>query len=193
MRELFRLIAAPSELRRLFDFRPKMTILGSRAQMCVNERIQALGGTATDHACRQAMAARACAHALQAEPWTKQGRDPWASGSANNAGCLPHEPVDIEDLLTIARGGQGGAAEGEEGGRASASASRRRTLPEKGPCAFLVARAAMPRAEILFVPYNYLLDSSLRGQLKINWENAVLLFDEARPLSHDRLSRLQYS
>lgn len=34
-------------------------------------------------------------------------------------------------------------------------------------------------AEIVFMPYNYLVDVKTRGGLGIAWHNAVLIFDEA--------------
>lgn len=34
-------------------------------------------------------------------------------------------------------------------------------------------------ADILFMPYNYLMDPKFRGGLGINWEKAVIVFDEA--------------
>jgi regulator of telomere elongation helicase 1 len=34
-------------------------------------------------------------------------------------------------------------------------------------------------AEIVFLPYNYLLDAKTRGGLGIAWQNAILIFDEA--------------
>ena len=34
-------------------------------------------------------------------------------------------------------------------------------------------------ADIVFMPYNYLIDAKTRGGLGIQWANAVLIFDEA--------------
>jgi regulator of telomere elongation helicase 1 len=34
-------------------------------------------------------------------------------------------------------------------------------------------------AELIFTPYNYLVDKKTRSGLGISWENAVLIFDEA--------------
>ncbi len=37
-------------------------------------------------------------------------------------------------------------------------------------------------AEIILLPYNYLVDSSIRATLKIEWNNAIVIFDEAHNL-----------
>ncbi|GAQ79984.1 Helicase [Klebsormidium nitens] len=68
------------------------------------------------------------------------------------------EPLDIEDLVTIGR--------------------------EIGPCPYYLSRELMAAgAEILFMPYNYLIDKKHRETLKgVNWANTVLIFDEAHNL-----------
>lgn len=40
-------------------------------------------------------------------------------------------------------------------------------------------RGMASTADIVFMPYNYLIDSKTRGGLGIQWQNAVLIFDEA--------------
>jgi hypothetical protein len=68
------------------------------------------------------------------------------------------EPLDIEDLVTIGR--------------------------EIGPCPYYLSRELMAAgAEILFMPYNYLIDKKHRETLKgVSWANTVLIFDEAHNL-----------
>lgn len=34
-------------------------------------------------------------------------------------------------------------------------------------------------ADIIFLPYNYLIDAKTRAGLGIQWDSAVLIFDEA--------------
>ena len=41
-------------------------------------------------------------------------------------------------------------------------------------------------AEIVFMPYNYLVDTASRRQLASLWPNAVVIFDEAHNL-HDKV------
>lgn len=47
-------------------------------------------------------------------------------------------------------------------------------------CPYFLSRDLAGTADILFMPYNYLVDSSSRSQLSnINWTNAVIIVDEA--------------
>lgn len=52
-----------------------------------------------------------------------------------------------------------------------------------GPCPYLLSKEMAASADIVFMPYNYLVDAKNRmGLGKITWENAVLIFDEAHNL-----------
>ncbi|KAK9810499.1 hypothetical protein WJX72_011819 [[Myrmecia] bisecta] len=67
------------------------------------------------------------------------------------------EPLDIEDLVRLGQ--------------------------VQGPCPFYLAREMANTAEILFMPYNYLIDTKTRiGLQMVKWENSVLIFDEAHNL-----------
>ena len=46
-------------------------------------------------------------------------------------------------------------------------------------CPYYMSRHLSATAELLFMPYNYLIDPHTRGGLSINWNNAILIFDEA--------------
>jgi Fanconi anemia group J protein len=46
-------------------------------------------------------------------------------------------------------------------------------------CPFYATRALLDEAEIVFCPYNYLISSLIRQQLRINLQSSVLIFDEA--------------
>jgi len=51
-------------------------------------------------------------------------------------------------------------------------------------CPFYLTRNDLAAAEIVFLPYNYLLDPDTRTNTlsEINWSNAVVIFDEAHNL-----------
>ena len=69
------------------------------------------------------------------------------------------DPVDIEDLVHVGqRGKVGGGC---------------------GPCPYYLSRDMASRADIIFMPYNYLIDPKLREAANVPWKGAVLLFDEA--------------
>jgi hypothetical protein len=47
-------------------------------------------------------------------------------------------------------------------------------------CPYFLSRDLAGTADVIFMPYNYLVDSSSRSQLStINWTNAVIIVDEA--------------
>uniref|UniRef100_A0A0D9V2H2 Helicase ATP-binding domain-containing protein n=1 Tax=Leersia perrieri TaxID=77586 RepID=A0A0D9V2H2_9ORYZ len=70
---------------------------------------------------------------------------------------LGTEALDIEDLVNIGR--------------------------TKGPCPYYISRELSKSVDILFAPYNYLIDPGNRRSLNgIPWDNAVLIFDEAHNL-----------
>lgn len=69
---------------------------------------------------------------------------------------LGDEPIDIEDLVNIGR--------------------------KSGPCPYYLSRDLHKAVDILFAPYNYLIDRGFRKSLQINWKNSILIFDEAHNL-----------
>ncbi|KAK9066251.1 hypothetical protein SSX86_013572 [Deinandra increscens subsp. villosa] len=73
----------------------------------------------------------------------------------NNPG-LGDEPIDIEDLVNIGQ--------------------------NNGPCPYYMSRELHKVVDILFAPYNYLIDPNNRKSLTIEWENSILIFDEAHNL-----------
>ncbi|KAJ0755472.1 putative DNA helicase [Helianthus annuus] len=73
----------------------------------------------------------------------------------NNPG-LGDEPIDIEDLVNIGK--------------------------NNGPCPYYTSRELHKVVDILFAPYNYLIDPGNRKSLTIEWENSILIFDEAHNL-----------
>ncbi|XP_041052824.1 Fanconi anemia group J protein [Carcharodon carcharias] len=46
-------------------------------------------------------------------------------------------------------------------------------------CAYFVARELMQEADIVFCPYNYLMDPQIRESMKINLKDQIVIFDEA--------------
>lgn len=66
------------------------------------------------------------------------------------------EVVDIEDIAAIGR--------------------------RKAICPYFYSRDLSASADIIFMPYNYLLDASIRKTTKIPFQNAVVIFDEAHNL-----------
>ena len=54
-------------------------------------------------------------------------------------------------------------------------------------CPYYISRELHADAEIVFLPYNYLLEKEQRKALKgVQWEDSVLIFDEAHNLVNTR-------
>ena len=49
-------------------------------------------------------------------------------------------------------------------------------------CSFYHSRYSAEEAHLVLMPYNYLFDHRMRKSLKIEWNNAVVVFDEAHNL-----------
>jgi len=64
---------------------------------------------------------------------------------------------------------------------------------ERGPCPFYLSRTKCAEAEIIFMPYNYLLDESVRQGLDIKWSDAVVIVDEAHNLEASAADSMSFS
>ncbi|KAJ0985594.1 hypothetical protein J5N97_003950 [Dioscorea zingiberensis] len=127
------------------NYRPKMTVLGSREQMCIHEEVRLLRGSAQNNACHYLCKKRKCRHHSRVSEYMKNNLE------------LGNEPIDIEDLVSVGR--------------------------TKGPCPYYLSRELHRMVDILFAPYNYLIDPGNRRSLTgIDWSNSVLIFDEAHNL-----------
>ncbi|OIW15857.1 hypothetical protein TanjilG_04392 [Lupinus angustifolius] len=78
------------------------------------------------------------------------------SGYLNSNPHLGEEPVDIEDLVNIGT--------------------------RFGPCPYYLSKELHKVVDIVFAPYNYLIDRGYRNSLQLSWSNSVLIFDEAHNL-----------
>ena len=46
-------------------------------------------------------------------------------------------------------------------------------------CPYYLQKFRLSEADIVFMPYNYLLDSKIRAQFSLNFEQSIIIFDEA--------------
>ena len=65
---------------------------------------------------------------------------------------IPWEPLDIEDLHKFAK--------------------------KEAVCPYYGMKDRIAGADLVFMPYNYLIDEKIRENFKISFENAILIFDE---------------
>jgi regulator of telomere elongation helicase 1 len=136
-----------SELRRS-GYTPRMTIMASREQLCINDRISnTLRGGALNHACNKLSAQRSCMFKNNLENY---------SGGAEGSGS--GSPIlDIESLVNLGR--------------------------QDAICPYFYSRDNATKAELVLLPYNYLIDSSIRTTLRgVDWQDACIIIDEAHNL-----------
>ncbi|CAJ2661268.1 unnamed protein product [Trifolium pratense] len=135
------------ELKRT-SYRPKMTVLGSREQFCIHDKVKLLRGTTQTNACRSACRRKAkskrCDHFNKVVYYLKDNP------------TIGEEPVDIEDLVNIGR--------------------------TSGSCPYYLSKEIHKAVDIIFAPYNYLIDRRNRKSLQLSWSNSILIFDEAHNL-----------
>lgn len=82
-----------SELR-ASGYTPRMSVLGSREQLCIHGRISKLRGSALNHACNSASASRACTYKNNLESY---------KGGSEGVGDAPSPILDIEQLNELGR------------------------------------------------------------------------------------------
>lgn len=146
---------AVSELKKTV-YNPFLTILASRDLLCIHDISSSFSGSRLNAMCRNITAPnrRQCRFHLPIA-----SNRPHENRSVELMDKLQAQPpMDIEDLR-------------EFGVRESA-------------CPWFMSRTAArsDACEILFLPYNYLLDRSTRQSLDINWANDIIIIDEAHNL-----------
>ena len=146
------------ELRRTVH-RPRICVLGSREQMCIHADVRGLrGGAQQNGACQALVAAQGCCYHQKLKV-LKQREGTVAHPDADVAEGERKLP-DIEDFVAIAQ--------------------------QRELCPFYYARELQHSAEVLFVPYNYLIDPNARRALNIDLASDVLIFDEAHNIEKAR-------
>jgi regulator of telomere elongation helicase 1 len=137
-------------------YRPYMTVLASRDQLCIHEISRKVSGSRLNTACRAltAPSRRGCKYHLA----VMSPRDHENRSKALLQLLKDEPPKDIEDLTEFGL--------------------------REGACPWYLTRnaASSGEVEILFVPYNYLIDRNARDSLDLDWANDVIIIDEAHNL-----------
>eukprot|EP00466_Bigelowiella_natans_P010029 jgi/Bigna1/50129/estExt_Genewise1.C_670064 len=121
-------------------YRPNISILGSRQQMCIHPRISEEQGTRQNHACRMLVNRRGCNFYNNVDKAT--------NGSACSGGVM-----DIEDFVEMGR--------------------------QQDVCPYFYTRNTATNADMVFLPYNYLIDPKIRSTLNLDLRDSIVVFDEA--------------
>lgn len=118
------------------SYRPRITILGSKNQYCVNSALSKVEDKNT--ACSELIKHKKCLYLNGKDRLIKRMGD---------------KIFDIEELKI-------------EGKKCAG-------------CPYFAARGMQEDADVIFAPYNYLIDSNVRESSEIKLENAILIIDEA--------------
>ena len=136
-------------------YRPKHAVLGSREQMCVHEKVKnTSNSTQVNFECGKLVKHRNCEFRNNLDSFRVEEIDPESS-------ALGIQPIlDMEDLVQMGQ--------------------------VKKICPYYYSRNAVNDANIVFLPYNYIFDKDARnGTLgDINWNNSIVIFDEAHNLEN---------
>jgi len=154
------------ELKRT-AYRPTMTVLGSREHYCVNQKARnaAMKGGNLGEECKSLLEAagrRKRGGFEEDEDETENDAPARSGGCGYSHGALKlagkasrpgAEPLDIEDLVTLGKKTRG--------------------------CPYFAAKHAHETAELVFCPYAYLLDPSVRAAMDVDVAGALVILDEA--------------
>ncbi|KAL9980948.1 hypothetical protein ACROYT_G009592 [Oculina patagonica] len=125
-------------------YRPKVSIIGSREQLCINNDVLKQDtNSAKVHMCRAKVQARTC-HFYNNLEANKANKD------------FTQGILDIEDLVELGQ--------------------------KHRACPYYMARELKTNADIIFMPYNYLLDLKSRKANSVDISGSIILFDEAHNL-----------
>lgn len=125
-------------------YTPKMVLIGSRDQLCVNPKFKEYKGVVLNSQCKKARQSTA---AYTGCSYYKK----LITKKNNNE--IPFEVFDIEDLHKLGN--------------------------ESKICPYYLQKQRVAEADLVLMPYNYLIDSRIRGTFKIDYANSIIIFDEA--------------
>ncbi|CAN9508127.1 unnamed protein product [Ophioblennius macclurei] len=123
------------------SYNPKMCVLGSREQLCINAEVMRQESNHVKvHMCRGKVSTRSCVYYNNVEEKSTD-KD------------LTNSILDVEDLVKYGT--------------------------KQRVCPYYLSRSLKNQADIIFMPYNYLLDPKSRRAHNIELNGAVVIFDEA--------------
>ena len=147
------------ELKRT-AYRPSMVVLGSREHYCINKSVRARRGGNLGEECKALLEGGARRSQTREDADERGGGGGGGCGYSHGAMKLAgaarrpgSDPVDIEDLVAL-----GGKTRG---------------------CPYFAAKHMSETAELIFCPYNYLLDPSVRAAMDVDVKGALVILDEA--------------
>ncbi|KAM8830526.1 regulator of telomere elongation helicase 1 isoform 2-T2 [Synchiropus picturatus] len=123
------------------SYRPKVCVLGSREQLCINPEVMRQESNHIKvHMCRAKVSTRSCMFYNNVEEKCTDKN-------------VVDSILDVEDLVKYGN--------------------------KQKVCPYYLSRSLKQQADVIFMPYNYLLDPKSRRAHNIELKGAVVIFDEA--------------
>lgn len=143
------------------SYKPNMIALGSRDQLCINTHLNTkYSGSMLNNKCSALCSARKCIYRNNLDKGYRgmvEGVTVKNSNDTANTTSSCRTPMlDIEELVSIGK--------------------------RDNICSYFYSKEQLKTAELVLLPYNYLLDPNIRATVKIDWKNAVVIVDEAHNL-----------
>jgi len=132
------------ELKRS-GYKCRLSVLGSRDQMCIHDEVSKLSGSTLTAACRLKVKQNKC----HLRNTLANFNYSWLQDNE----CYRSEILDIEELVALGK--------------------------EHQICPYFYSRKCHEDADLILLPYNYLIDPSIRGKMQLVLQDAILLIDEA--------------
>eukprot|EP01138_Halocafeteria_seosinensis_P008199 gb/GECG01008380.1/.p1 GENE.gb/GECG01008380.1/~~gb/GECG01008380.1/.p1 ORF type:complete len:1366 (+),score=164.42 gb/GECG01008380.1/:1-4098(+) len=165
---------------KLTGYNPKVALLGSREQLCVHPKISKKRGPQLNHSCRMACKSRQCKYKNNLTDYINNGYSPFS---------LPNASLRNSQLVPPGAGGENEKDDSKTARtKPKADIMDIEDLGSAGSrlefCPYFAMREprTLHEAELICMPYNYLIDSVYRDGLSIDWQNAVVIVDEAHNL-----------
>ena len=139
-------------------YRPKIAILASRAQYCINDAVRKGSADSIADACRARLrepenAKTSCQYRPPRAGVSSNGNAASKASRLRAAVLRAEEPVDIEDLNQLGK--------------------------KHRSCPYFAAQELAREAELVFCPYNVLMDPTVRASMGIDLAGGVVVMDEA--------------
>lgn len=128
---------------RTCGYQPRMIVLGSRDQLCINDKVSRLRKDVLNQACNSLNARRGCHFKNSLEKH---------AAFVEGVGGAPSPIMDIEELKNLGINDR--------------------------ICPYFYTRQSSRKADLLLVPYNYIIDATIRKTLDIEWKDCVVILDE---------------
>ncbi|KAI8336223.1 hypothetical protein BC941DRAFT_428637 [Chlamydoabsidia padenii] len=142
------------ELKRFTNYRPQMTVLGSRDQLCVHPKVSKSSNKSED--CVALLDTDSCTYGRQTNQllghrtMRPSSRSIW----------------DIEDAVKLGKSTKG--------------------------CPYYASRSLFDNAELIFCPYNFVIDPIIRHIMDIKVKGNIVIFDEAHNIEDTARSVASY-